>query len=212
MLLASQEGQQMFSNQDSGGISRRITVRRAAVALGVAAAFAVAPIAAQAATTAATGTLSGGSISNTAPVISPFTATLTGVNQTVDTAVGGWDVDDATGASPGYTVTVTAGVPFNNVTALTASLGSTWMTLTPNQAVADADNPAPPSTAPVPAGPQALGATAATIDSAAINTGSGQWDFPADTGAAASLAVVIPGDAQAGSYSDTLTFTSAPLV
>jgi hypothetical protein len=201
----------MFSYQISGGLSRPVVLRRAAVALGVAAAFAVAPIAAQAATTAATGTLTAGAVSNTAPAISPFTAVLTGVNQTVRTAVGPWDVDDATGAGPGYTVTVTAGVPFNNVTALTASLGSTWMTLTPNQAVADASNPAPASTAPVPAGPQALGATAATIDSAAVNTGSGMWDFPADAGAAASLAVVIPGDAQAGSYSDTLTFTSAPL-
>jgi hypothetical protein len=201
----------MFSYHHSGGLSRRIDVRRAAVAFGVAAAFAVAPIAAQAATTAATGTLTGGGVSNTAPAITPFTATLTGVNQTVHTAVGAWDVDDATGASPGYTVTVTAGTPSVNATSLAASLGSTWMTLTPTQAAADLTNPAPPSTAPVPAGPQALGATAATIDSAAVNTGSGQWDFPADTGGAASLAVVIPGDALAGAYSDTLTFTSAPL-
>jgi hypothetical protein len=201
----------MFSHQDSDGLSSRVVLRRAAVALGTAAAFAVAPIAAQATNTNATGTLTAGSVSNTAPVITPFTAVLTGVDQTVHTAVGAWDVDDATGAGPGYTLTVTAGVPFNNVTALTASLGTTWMTLTPNQAVADPSNPAPASTAPVPAGPQALGATAATIDSAAVNTGSGMWDFPADTGAAASLAVVIPGDALAGAYSDTLTFTSAPL-
>lgn len=201
----------MFSYQHSGGFSRRVILRRAAAALGVAAAFAVAPIAAQAATTQATGTLTGGSVSNTAPAISPFTATLTGVNQTVNTAVGAWDVNDATGASPGYTVTVTAGTPSVNGTSLAASLGSTWLTLTPTQAAADPSNPAPPSTAPVPAGPQALGATAATIDSAAVNTGSGEWDFPADTGAAASLAVVIPGNATVGAYSDTLTFTSAPL-
>jgi hypothetical protein len=201
----------MFSSQHSGGPSRRVVLRHTAVALGVAAAFAVAPFAAQAATTQATGTLTGGAVSNTAPVISPFTAVLSGEDQTVHTAVGSWDVNDATGASPGYTVTVTAGTPSVNATSLAASLGSTWLTLTPTQAVADSSNPAPPSTAPVPAGPQALGATAATIDSAAVNTGSGEWDFPADTGGAASLAVVIPGNAKVGAYSDTLTFTSAPL-
>jgi hypothetical protein len=201
----------MFFSQHSGGPSRRVVLRHTAVALVVAAGFAVAPIAAQAATTQATGTLTGGAVSNTAPAISPFTAVLSGDDQTVDTAVGSWDVNDATGASPGYTVTVTAGTPSVNATSLAASLGSTWLTLTPTQAVADSSNPAPPSTAPVPAGPQALGATAATIDSAAVNTGSGEWDFPADTGGAASLAVVIPGNAKAGAYSDTLTFTSAPL-
>jgi hypothetical protein len=201
----------MFSYLHSGGPSRRVVLRDAWVALGAAATLAVAPIAAQAATTQATGTLTGGSVSNSAPAISPFTAVLNGVNQTVHTAVGPWEVNDATGASPGYTVTVTAGTPSVNGTSLAASLGSTWLTLTPNQAVADPSNPAAPSTAPVPAGPQALGATAATIDSAAVNTGSGEWDFPADTGAAASLAVVIPGDAKIGTYSDTLTFTSAPL-
>jgi hypothetical protein len=42
MLLSRQEGQRMFSNQDGDGHSRRLIVRRAAVALGVAAAFAVA--------------------------------------------------------------------------------------------------------------------------------------------------------------------------
>jgi hypothetical protein len=201
----------MSSYQHSGGFSRRVVLRRAGVAPGVAPALAVAPIAAQAAATQATGTPTGGSVSNTAPAISPFTATLSGVNQTVDTAVGAWDVIDATGVSPGYTVNVTAGTPSVNGTSLAASLGSTWLTLTPTQAAADADNPGPPNTAPVPAGPQALGATAATIDSAAVNTGSGDWDFPADAGAAASLAVVIPGNAKVVAYSDTLTFTSAPL-
>ena len=61
-----------------------------------------------------------------------------------------------------------------------------------------------------PATAQALGATAATIDSAAASTGAGEWDFPADSGAAANLAVVIPGNAAVGAYSDTLTFTAAP--
>jgi hypothetical protein len=147
----------MFSCHHIGGLPRPVVLRRAAVMLAAAAAIAVAPIAAQAATTQATGTLTGGSVSNTAPAISPSTVVLTGVNQTVDTGVGAWDINDATGASPGYTVNVTAGTPSVNGTSLAASLGSTWLTLTPTQAAADPSNPAPPSTAPVPAGPQALG-------------------------------------------------------
>ena len=52
---------------------------------------------AQADTTAATGTLSAGGLSVVAPPITPFTATLTGVNQTVNTAVGTWNLTDAIG-------------------------------------------------------------------------------------------------------------------
>jgi hypothetical protein len=175
MLLATMQGAAMFSDRHSRGIRRLVVLRRAAVALGVASAFALAPIAAQAADTNSTGTLTAGALSNTAPAITPFTATLTGVNQTVDTAVGAWDVNDATGASPGYTVTVSAGAPSINATSLAGSLGLTWLTLTPTTATADPSNPAPASTHPVAtATPQALGATAATIDSAAVNTGSGE--------------------------------------
>ncbi len=185
-------------------------VSRAAVGMAVLGAFALVPFSAQAAATNATGTLSAGSLSDTAPVIAPFTATLTGDNQTVNTAVGGWSVTDATGNVHSYTVNVSAGAPTINGTSVAGSLGSTWLTLTPTQSVAAANNPAPPSTAPVPATAQALGATAATIDSAAASTGAGEWDFPADSGAAANLAVVIPGNAAVGAYSDTLTFTTAP--
>ena len=195
-----------------GFMSKFLTPRvsRVAVGMAVLCAFAAVPFAAQAAGTNATGTLSAGALSNTAPVIAPFTATLTGDNQTVNTTVGGWSVTDATGNVDSYTVNVSAGAPTINGTSVAGSLGSTWLTLTPTQAVAAANNPAPPATAPVPATAQALGATAATIDSAAASTGAGEWDFPADSGAAAKLAVVIPGNAAVGAYSDTLTFTTAP--
>jgi hypothetical protein len=43
-----------------------------------------------------------------------------------------------------------------------------------------------------------------------VGTGHGEWNFTADTGTANSLAVLIPGNAHAGSYSSTLTFTTAP--
>jgi hypothetical protein len=71
-------------------------------------------------------------------------------------------------------------------------------------------NPAAPSTHPVAlAGPLAVGATAVTIENAAVNTGAGKWDFAADGTGVHNLAVTIPGDATPGAYSDTLTYTIA---
>jgi hypothetical protein len=80
--------------------------------------------------------------------------------------------------------------------------------LTPGTACAANNNP--PGTGPVSTPAQILSPTAATIENAAAGTGHGEWDFAADAGSADSLAVLIPGDADAGSYSSTLTFTTAP--
>jgi len=166
--------------------------------MAVLSAFALAPVAAQAAETNATGTLSGGSLSNTAPVVSAFSATLTGVTQVVHTAVGASSVTDATGTDAGYAVTVTATAPTVNGSAAAAGTGAT-LTLTPATATAAAGNPA--VAGPVAKTAQALSTTAATIDEAKIGTGE-----------AKSHAVVIPGNASAGAYSSTLTFTTAPPV
>jgi WxL domain surface cell wall-binding len=176
----------------------------------VASALAAAPMVAQADTTNATGTLSAGGLSVVAPAITPFTATLTGVNQTVSTAVGAWNLTDAIGDGAAYNVSVSAGAPSIGGTSIAGSLGSTWLALTPTTAAADANNPAPASTHPVAvAGPLAVGATAVTIENAAANTGAGQWDFAAGTGGVQNLAVTIPGNATPGAYSDTLTYTIA---
>jgi hypothetical protein len=82
------------------------------------------------------------------------------------------------------------------------------MTLTPVTPTPASGNPA--ATGPVAMPPQVLSTTAATIASAVAGTGQGGWDFAADSGVAKSLAVVIPGDASAGAYQSTLTFTTAP--
>jgi len=178
--------------------------------LFVASAFAAAPMAAQAATTNATGTLSAGGLSLVAPAITPFTATLTGVNQTVSTAVGAWNLTDAIGDGAAYNVSVSAGAPSIGGTSIAGSLGSTWLALTPTTSSNDPSNPAAPSTHPVAiVGPLAIGATAVTIENAAVNTGAGKWDFAADTGGVQNLSVTIPGDAAPGAYSDTLTYTIA---
>jgi hypothetical protein len=178
--------------------------------LVVASAFAVAPVVAQADTTHATGLLTAGGLSVVAPVITPFTATLTGVNQTVNTAVGQWTLTDAIGDGAAYNVSVTAGAPTIGGTSIAGSLGSTWLALTPTTATPDATNPAPASTHPVAiAGPLAIGATAVTIENAAVNTGAGKWDFAADAGGVQNLTVTIPGNASPGAYSDLLTYTIA---
>jgi hypothetical protein len=190
--------------------SSRTRLRRTAVGLAVLSAFAAAPVMAQAATTNATGTLSAGGLSVVAPAITPFTAVLTGVNQTVPTAVGGWSLTDAVGDGAAYNVSVSAGAPTIVGTSIAGSLGGTWLALTPTTSAADANNPAAASTHPVAvAGPLAIGATAVTIENAAVNTGAGKWDFGADSGLTQNLAVTIPGDAVPGAYSDTLTYTIA---
>jgi hypothetical protein len=181
-----------------------LRLTRAAIGLAAVSAFALAPMAAQADGTTATGTLTAGALSEVAPAITPFTAALTGITRTVSTPVGTWNLTDAVGDGAAYNISVTAGAPTIAGTSIAASLGSTWLSLTPTTATADPGNPVLTAGPTAVATPVALGTAAATIDHAAVNTGAGQWDFPAGT-----VAVTIPGDAAAGAYSDLLTYTIA---
>jgi len=202
-------------------MTKFITPRAARVAAGllVASAFAAVPMVAQAApaTTQAIGTLSAGSLSNTAPSIGSLSTQLTGVAQTVNAVVGAWNVTDSSGSNAGYTITVQASTPTDNSaddgtgTVLSPGTGGS-MTLTPTAATVTAGNTAP--TGPVEgaglansATPLVISGGAVTTDNAAAGTGQGSWDFAG----AGNLAVVIPSDASAGFYSSTLTYTSAPL-
>jgi hypothetical protein len=144
---------------------------------------------------------------NIAPAITAFNLTLNGSTRTVTTKVGAWSVTDATGSNAGYSVTVADTAPtVTGAVGASAGTGSA-LTLTPTTATAASGNPA--GTGPVAEAAQLLSTTAATIDNAAATTGQGEWDFAADTGAAANLSIVIPADASAGAYSSTLTFTTA---
>ena len=184
-------------------------VVRAAAGVAALVALAVVPVAAQAGTTDATGTLTSGSLSNTMPAITPFSATLTGTTQTINTNVGAWSVTDARGTSLGYNVTASATAPTVGGVAADAGTGAT-LALTPKTATKASGNTAGTIGPVATPGAVPLTTVAATIQSAAALTGQGQWDFAADT-TAGSLAVVIPGDAKPGTYSSTLTFTTAPL-
>ena len=148
-----------------------------------------------------------GALSNTAPAIMPFAATLTGVTRTVHAAVGAWSVVDTRGSGAGYLVTVSATAPTVGGSAAAAGSGA-GLTLTPRAPTAAPGNAASPG--PGPAGAQPLGPTAATIAGVAPGGGQGEWVFPADGGVDKSLGIVIPADAAAGTFSSTLTFTTAP--
>lgn len=152
-----------------------------------------------------------GSLSNTAPAVTRFSLKLTGLTQIVHTELGSWSVTDATATNAGYSVTVSATEPTVNGSIAAAGTGAT-ITLTPPTAGAASGNPA--STGPVASSPQTLGTAAETIENAPAGSGQGEWDFAADPAGAGtgSLAIAIPGDARSGSYSSTLTFTTAPPV
>jgi len=139
----------------------------------------------------------------------PVPAKLTGVTQTVDTALGAWSVTDDTESNNGYSVTVSATNPTVNGSTAAAGTGAS-VTLTPSSANAASGNPA--STGPVAESAQRLSTTPATIENAHAGTGQGEWHFAADSGGAGtgSLAIDIPGNASAGAFSSTLTFTTAP--
>jgi hypothetical protein len=181
-------------------------VARIVVGLAVASAFAVAPMAAQAATTDATGTLTGGSLSNNAPAITAFDVTLSGINQTVTTDVGATTLVDARGTKTGYTVTVAATAPTVGGVEAGAGTGGS-IKLTPGAASATAGNAA--TTVPTVAAQQTLSTTASTIySSTALAPAEGSWDLASGN----NLEIVIPGNATAGAYSSTLTYTTAALV
>ena len=199
-------------------MSKFLTPRLSRVAAGLAvlSAVAVAPVVAQAADTDATGTLSAGSLTNTAPAFTPFSATLTGLAQTKNTPVGTWGVTDATGSDDGYSITVSATAPTVDpdgaggpavITGSTLKLYTTSATAVGGNA----------NTAPVARAAQQLDVdgspTASTIQNAAAGTGQGPWSFPADAGASTGLEVIIPGNATPGTYSSTLSYTtSTPVV
>jgi hypothetical protein len=185
-------------------------------------AFAIAPMAAQAADTPVTGDLDAGVLANTAPTITPFAATLTGIAQTRNTEVGSWTVTDASATNAGYAVTVAASAPVVTVPddgdttdpdtdpdVVSSGTGGA-IELLPSAAQAVGGNA---NTAPDAKTVQVLTTTPATINNAIVGTGQGPWSFTADTddptGAAGSLHVLIPRNIHFGDYSRTLTFTTA---
>jgi len=179
-------------------------VARIVAGLAVVSAFAVAPMAAQAADTDVTGTLGAGTLTFVTPTIGSVSTTLTGANQTLTPAVGAWSITDASGSDDGYSITVAASVPTVGGVTADAGTGGT-LTLTAPTATPRAGNPLLAADGPLPQGTtHVLSTTAVPIENAAAGKGQGSWDFTAGT-----MSVVIPGDANAGVYLSTMTYTQS---
>lgn len=182
----------------------------------VAAAVGVLALASVGAALAATVTLTAGSLSMTAP--SPaWSATLNGLDQSVNGGTTTTVVNDSTGSGAGWHVTLsattfTAGTDTLPVGALTVNGNLTSATAT----TAPAATCAPNSTCTLPAGGTAVtypltitagsSPTAYTLYSAGASSGMGTIDL------ATNYWMAIPANAKAGTYNSTLTFAvvSAP--
>jgi len=179
----------------------RITVAKAAGVVAVALLSLAAPSAAFANSTTGTATLTPGSLSVLTPVAVSFSGTLSGTNQTVS-ANQSINVIDGTGSASGWNLSLTS---------TTFSSGSTHLGISAasDQGASggcDADvtctlanNAATSYPVAIPAG--ATAPTAVRILSAAIGSGSGAQTWTHF------MALAVPGNAAAGTYSSTWTYS-----
>lgn len=152
-------------------------------------------------------TLVGGSLAfSTTPSASDFPATtLTGGQQTIRTNFANWGVNDATGSAGGWHVLFQAS-QFTGSGPITLPTGS--LVLTAPITSSSGINLAVP--------PIGQGATftldsgsAVPITHALTGTGQGGWTMTQANVAGGDLALSIPANAAAGSYTSNLTFTLA---
>jgi WxL domain surface cell wall-binding len=152
-------------------------------------------------------TLTGGTLSfSTTPSAANFPTTpLTGTQQTIHTELASWGVTDARGTGGGWHVTFQAS-QFSGAGGITLPTGSLSMTaplVTPNGV-----NLAAP--------PLVQGATFTLDGGSAVGivhalelTGQGAWSMAQSNLLGGDLALTIPANAAAGTYTSSLTFTLA---
>jgi hypothetical protein len=178
-----------------------------ATVLSVALACALAPSCALASGASTSVSLLGGSLTfSTTPSASDFASTaLTGAQQTIHTNFANWGVNDARGSGAGWHVTFQASqfTGTGPITLPTSSLVLTTPVVTPS----GINLAAPPVT---------QGATftldsgsAVAIVHALALTGQGSWTMTQSNAGGGDLALTIPADASAGTYTSNLTFTLA---
>jgi WxL domain surface cell wall-binding len=154
-------------------------------------------------------TLGGGSLSfSTTPSASNFAnTTLTGSQQTIHTNFANWGVTDATGSNAGWHVTFAA-TQFSDGNGHTLPDGS--LVLTAPAVSASGINLAVP---PVLQGvtftlDNANNASAPIVHALAL-TGQGAWTMTQANLLGGDLALTVPANATAGTYTSNLTFTLA---
>jgi hypothetical protein len=178
-------------------ISKRAVVLGAFASLGFAGT-------AQAATDDTSVTLTGGTISITAPTFGDFPgATLAGLAQGEDATVSDWSVNDPRGNGFGWEVSMAASTLSTGGGSPIIMTGATLTVAAPEVAPTDPSNL---STDPAVFGGDIRAGTVKVADANA-NEGLGEWDF---TQGATDLSIGIPADARAGSYTSTITTTLTP--
>jgi hypothetical protein len=166
-----------------------------------------APAAASGASTSVT--LAGGSLSfSTTPSASNFAnTTLSGSQQTLHTNFANWGVNDATGSGAGWHVTFAAS-QFSDGNGHTLPTGSLVLTA-----------PAVSASGINLAVPPVLQGTTFTLDNAnnaadaivhaLAGTGQGSWTMTQANLLGGDLALTVPANVTAGTYTSNLTFTLA---
>src|SRR5579875_3260659 len=186
-----------------------------AVTLASVAAVLVAPAGAQAdaaspATQTPQATIDPGSLDfTTAPSVSDFgPVTLDGRAQSANAQVNDWGVDDSEGTGASWQVTAVATQFATSDSSETLPMNSLTM-VPPATVTADSGQSADEApTAEAPAEPlDNPDQTPQVIASAAAGDGMGNWSFHQANATGGDLALGIPADARAGTYTSTITFT-----
>lgn len=181
------------------------TTRRFALVCVMVACLAV-PAGAFAAGGSTSVSLVGGSLAwSTTPSASDFASVaLTGAQQTIHTNLASWGVSDATGSGAGWHVTFQASqFAGTGITLPASSLVLTAPAVAPNGV-----NAAAP---PVLQGATFTldGGSAVPVVHALAGTGQGGWSMTQANSGGGDLALTVPANAAAGTYTSTLTFTLA---
>jgi len=180
--------------------SRKLLIAAGLMALSASAAM---PMAAGAATDDTTVIVTGaGAVAlSVAPTFGNFPdATITGADQDVLADVSGWQVTDATGAAPGWSVNISADVPHNGGS--TVVMTGAALALTAPVASTEGTNA---SDAPAVAGePNIIGGGGVNAANAAAGSGAGVWNLAQGDD---QLKLTIPADATAASFTTTITTT-----
>ena len=149
------------------------------------------------------GTITGGSLSLTAPAnVSDVAVNLTGNVIAAPVSLGPWSVTDPRGTGTGYTVAVSAAAPTVDGGAIPGASVTMDTPVAPTSAGAVSQSEAPlPTTGPI-----TLGTSGATVLTASgSNDGMGEWDY-----ASGSVTLNLPANVMAGSLATTLTYTVSP--
>lgn len=163
-------------------------------------------------------TLTGGSLTVSGGAPGSFSATLNGANQTADTTLGNYTVNDATGSAAGWNVTFqatqfTCAVQVSGVgdagcqPGLTTLPADSLSIAKPTAACASGSTCTGSPAVSITGNTAVDGASAVTVLDAAAGTGMGSYDVTPGTIGAGQLQLAIPGNALATTYHSTLTIT-----